>query len=145
MKKRIVNENKDLHNYPLNEKKDKKNLLLNNHVFVKRRVRLYYYRFQKTIFSSGPQTQSNKRASVVRFEDDENDQDSDSYDRSTEHVSMTDTSLIQTGSSLPIITQQSAVPTQKLFAHQFYDVYAGMTDEEWTKVRNAFVAQYFSE
>jgi len=58
---------------------------------------------------------------------------------------MTDSSLIQTSSSLPVITQQSAVPTQKLFAHQFYNVYAGMTDEEWTKVRNAFVAQYFSE
>lgn len=93
----------------------------------------------------GPQNQSDKRTSVVRFEDDENDHDSDSYDRSQEHISMTDSSLVQAPSSLPIIIQQSTVPTQKLFAHQFYDVYAGMTDEEWTKVRKAFVAQYLSE
>ena len=58
---------------------------------------------------------------------------------------MSDSSLIPSSSSLPIIIQQSAKPTQKLFAHQFYDVYAGMTDEEWIRVRNAFVAQYFSE
>jgi hypothetical protein len=58
---------------------------------------------------------------------------------------MTDSSLITAPSSLPIIIQQSAKSTQKLFAHQFYDVYAGMTDEEWKKVRNAFVAQYLSD
>jgi hypothetical protein len=58
---------------------------------------------------------------------------------------MKDSSLVQAPSSLPIITQQSAASTQKLFAHQFYNVYAGMTDEEWAKVRDAFVAQYFSE
>jgi hypothetical protein len=47
---------------------------------------------------------------------------------------------------MPVTTQQSTIPsTQKLFAHQFHNVYAGMTDEEWTKVRNAFVSQYFSE
>jgi hypothetical protein len=52
---------------------------------------------------------------------------------------------MQPTSSLPNITQQLNKPTQKLFAHQFFDVYAGMTDEEWSKVRNAFVSQFFSE
>ncbi|CAF0971222.1 unnamed protein product [Rotaria sordida] len=92
-----------------------------------------------------PQTQTNQRTSIVRFEDDDNEQDSDNYDRSPERISMTDSSLVQAPSSLPPISQQSSLPTQKLFAHQFYDVYAGMTDDEWIKVRNAFVAQYFSE
>jgi hypothetical protein len=59
---------------------------------------------------------------------------------------MTDSSLVPAPLSMPVATQQSTMTsTQKLFAHQFYDVYAGMTDEEWTKVRNAFVAQFFSE
>lgn len=86
-----------------------------------------------------------ERQSVVRFEDEENDQDSDIYEKSSERVPMIDSSIGQAPSSLPVITQQSGKSTQKLFAHQFYDVYAGMTDEEWAKVRNAFVAQYFSE
>jgi hypothetical protein len=59
---------------------------------------------------------------------------------------MVDSSLVQVpSSSHPSVPQQSTVPTQKLFAHQFYNVYAGMTDDEWNKVRNAFVAQYFSD
>ena len=83
-------------------------------------------------------SESSKRASAVRFEDEENEKN---VDQSLERKS----SLVQTSSSLPGITQQSTVSTQKLFAHQFFDVYAGMTDDEWIKVRNAFVAQYFSE
>ncbi|CAF4811315.1 unnamed protein product, partial [Rotaria sp. Silwood1] len=91
------------------------------------------------------QTQKIQRPSTVRFEDDDNENDSDNYERSPEHISMTDLSLVQAPSSISAINQQPALPAQKLFAHQFYDVYAGMTDDEWIKVRNAFVAQYFSE
>lgn len=91
------------------------------------------------------QTQQIQRKSVVRFEDEENDDDSEIYDRSPDHTSINDSSVAQTTSSLPVITQQSLNSSQKLFAHQFYNVYAGMTDEEWTKVRNAFVSQYFSQ
>jgi hypothetical protein len=97
-------------------------------------------------FLLGPQEQIVKRTSVVRFEDDENEDEDDSYDRLARRTPIIDTSLTKpSSSSLPIITQQLSKPTEKLFAHQFFDVYAGMTDEEWTKVRNAFVAQYFSE
>ncbi|CAF0864408.1 unnamed protein product [Rotaria sordida] len=41
--------------------------------------------------------------------------------------------------------QQSTVPTQKLIVHQYYNVYVGMSDEEWTKARDAFIAAYFKE
>ncbi|CAF2099737.1 unnamed protein product [Rotaria magnacalcarata] len=92
-----------------------------------------------------PQTQGNKLRSAVRFEDEDNEQDSDHFGKALEHIPTTNSSLVQASSSVPPITQQSAVPTQKLFAHQFYDVYADMTDDEWTKVRNAFVSQYFLE
>lgn len=112
----------------------------------KKKSKIYYLVNLNICFLfPGPQTQINKRTSVVRFEDDEDENDSDTYDRSQEHISMTDSSLVQSSSALPIITQQSTVPKQKLFAHQFYDVYAGMTDEEWTKVRNAFVTQYLTD
>lgn len=114
----------------------------------KKKSKTYYLQtsnLQHMLLCLGPQVQTNKRTSVVRFEDDENENDSDTYDPSPEHISMTDSTLIRTTSSLPVITQQSTVPAQKLFAHQFYDVYAGMTDEEWTKVRNAFVNQYLND
>ena len=91
------------------------------------------------------QTQVEQRPSIVRFEEDDNDKDSEIYERSLERISITDAHLAPRSSSLPMIIQQSSQPREKLFAHQFYDVYAGMTDEEWIKVRNAFVAQHFSE
>lgn len=69
----------------------------------------------------------------MQSESNENDPESENPDRSPEYSSLE-------GSS-PTITRRSNVPTQKLFAHQYYDVYAGMTDEEWVKIRNAFVAQ----
>ena len=86
-----------------------------------------------------------QRESIVHFEEDENEQDSEIYERSLERMSMVESNLAQPASSLPTIIQQSTKPREKLFAHQFYDVYSGMTDEEWMKVRNAFVAQYFSD
>lgn len=92
-----------------------------------------------------PQTQIEQRESIVRFEEDENEQDSEIYERSLERMSIVESTLAQQTTSLPTIIQQSTKPREKLFAHQFYDVYADMTDEEWMKVRNAFVAQYFSD
>lgn len=93
----------------------------------------------------GPRAHSSKAASV-RFEDDENDDDSDNVDRSQDQKSAVDYSVAKgTSASVGGATQQSNGPTQKLFAHQFYNVYADMTDDEWTKVRNAFVTQLFSE
>lgn len=34
---------------------------------------------------------------------------------------------------------------EKLFAHQFSNVYEGMTYEEWTKVRDSFLSYFFPE
>ncbi|CAF1024640.1 unnamed protein product [Adineta steineri] len=81
-----------------------------------------------------PQRPASSRISTARLTNNDKEQDSTSLAGSL------DNSL-----SSPSITRRSAGPKQKLFAHQFYDVYEGMTDEEWTKVRDAFVAQYFSE
>ncbi|CAF1268725.1 unnamed protein product, partial [Adineta ricciae] len=83
------------------------------------------------------QKQAIDLSSTIQSETNEKDPESESPDRSPEYTSFE-------GSS-PTVTRRSNIPTQKLFAHQFYDVYAGMTDEEWVKIRNAFVAQYFSE
>lgn len=106
-----------------------------------------YFDFHTNTSFSAPVRTSPKRASVVRFADDEQDNDLDHFERSLEHMSLADSSLAPLPSSRPPVNPASSSnqPTQKLFAHQFYDVYAGMTDEEWTKVRKAFVAQYFTE
>ncbi|CAF0823513.1 unnamed protein product [Rotaria sp. Silwood1] len=47
--------------------------------------------------------------------------------------------------SIPNGIQQSTVPKRKSIVHQFYNVYAGMSDEEWTKTRDAFIAAYFKK
>ena len=108
-------------------------------------VRTLFIRMRTDISLSAPPSTSPQRASVVRFADDERDNDSENFDRSLERFSLPDSSHAPMPSSRPPANPSSNQPTQKLFAHQFYDVYAGMTDEEWIKVRNAFVAQHFSE
>lgn len=95
--------------------------------------------FTPTLHSTDPQAQANSQTSAVKAEDGDNEHDSESLERSPERTSPNDSS------TSPTATQRSTKPTQKLYSHQFYDVYAGMTDEEWSTVRNAFVAQYFSE
>ena len=88
-------------------------------------------------------TKPTKRPSAVRFADQDHENESDNLDKSLERVSMTDTAPAATVTNTA--STNAGQTSQKLYAHQFYDVYAGMTDEEWTKVRNAFVAQFFDE
>ena len=84
-----------------------------------------------------------KQPLAVRFVENEQENESDTLDKSLERISMTDASPAATVPNTASTT--AGQPTQKLFAHQFYDVYAGMTEEEWNKVRNAFMAQLFDD
>ena len=102
-----------------------------------------YFHPKKCLFNFlAAQAKPVKRPSVVRFVEDEHENESDTLEKSLEGISMTDTPATPVANATTI---NSGQPTQKLFAHQFYDVYAGMTDEEWAKVRNAFVAQFFDD
>ncbi|CAF0759380.1 unnamed protein product [Didymodactylos carnosus] len=50
--------------------------------------------------------------------------------------------LIPKDKSLPVTTQQQQQP--KLFATQFYDVYSDMSYDDFIKIKNAFISQYFN-
>lgn len=42
-------------------------------------------------------------------------------------------------------SQQSISATKRFMPHPFFNVYNGMSYEEWAKTRDAFVAAYFKE
>jgi hypothetical protein len=81
-------------------------------------------------------------SSTIQQDNDEHEDQLDTVDQPLEHATIP---IGSTSGALSTGERTSSQPAQKLFAHQFYDVYAGMNDDEWIKVRNAFVAQYFNE
>lgn len=91
---------------------------------------------------SASPAKNNKANAAVRFAEEEQENESEALDKSLEGISMKDTA---TASATNVAATNKGQPTEKLFAHQFYDVYAGMTDDEWIKVRNAFMAQFFDD
>lgn len=90
------------------------------------------------------ETKKTKRPSAVRFADNENENESETLDKSLERISLTDTAPA-TAIATAVPSNNTGQSTQKLFAHQFFDVYAEMKDEDWIKVRDAFRAQFFDD
>ncbi|CAF2921340.1 unnamed protein product [Rotaria sp. Silwood2] len=80
-------------------------------------------------FLLGSDVHSTNPTSIVHSEDKNNEN----------NISRDSTTSVSTG------IQQSTVPTKKLIVHQIYNVYVGMSDEEWIKTRDAFIAAYFND